>query len=82
MDGMKLYQTIGEVSMELGLTESNIRYWCDVLEKEGALKVHRSHAHGYREFTVEDVEKLRLAQYYIRIDKYTIKGAALRLKKG
>lgn len=79
---MKLYQTIGEVSLELGLTESNIRYWTNELEKHGVFEVKRSSHSGFRKFTVEDVETLRLAQYYIRIDKYTIKGAALRLKKG
>lgn len=47
--------TIRQAAKETGLSSPNIRYY----EKEGLLKPGRNAGNGYREYTEEDVERLK-----------------------
>ena len=51
---------IGEVANETGLSISNIRFY----EKKGLLRPERKEESGYREYTAEDVNRLKMILLY------------------
>lgn len=51
---------IGEVGNETGLSISNIRFY----EKKGLLAPARKEESGYRDYTVEDVSRLKMILLY------------------
>jgi len=66
----KLYYSIGEVSQELGVRSSNVRFWC----KEIGIKPSRSHITNNRRFTREDIELLHKVKGLSDTGIYTIVG--------
>ena len=51
---------IGEVANETGLSISNIRFY----EKKGLLRPERKEESGYRDYTAEDVNRLKMILLY------------------
>ena len=51
---------IGEVANETGLSISNIRFY----EKKGLLTPSRKEESGYRDYTIEDVSRLKTILLY------------------
>ena len=51
---------IGEIANETGLSISNIRFY----EKKGLLAPSRKEESGYRDYTVEDVNRLKTILLY------------------
>lgn len=67
----KLYYTISEVSKEIGEEAHILRYW----EKEfDQLKPKKNRA-GKRNYTKDDIEKIRIIKKLIRDEKLSIEGA-------
>ena len=73
----KQYFTIGEVSKELDLSTSLIRFW-ETEFREINPKKNRS---GNRVYTEKDIEMLRKIHFLLKVKKFTIKGAKERLKQ-
>lgn len=75
----KLYRQIGEVSEMFGVRPSTIRYWM----KEFGVEVRRGHGGKHtRQFTAEDVEKLREIYRLLKEDMYTVEGVKKQLRNG
>lgn len=55
---------IGEVAKETGLTISNIRFY----EKKGLLEPQREQESKYRDYTKEDIDRLKLIILYRKMD--------------
>ncbi len=74
----RIYWTIGEVAVQLGVNTSLLRYW----EKEfGILRPKRT-GKGDRLYTKDDIEKIRGIQVLLRERGYTIQGAKEQLRSG
>lgn len=73
----KVYFSIGEVSLILGLAESKIRFWLTVFNIDSHIK----RSHGQRRFRVDDVNKLTEIKRLIHSELYTIPGAKRQLAK-
>lgn len=73
----KVYFSIGEVSLILGLAESKIRFWLNVFNLDDTIK----RAHGQRRFRAGDVNKLTEIKRLIHSELYTIPGAKRQLAK-
>jgi len=74
----KIYWTIGEVALELGVANSSIRFW----EKEfGAFTPKRTNR-GDRLYTREQIDQLRTMQHLVKEEGFTIQGAKEKLKRG
>ncbi|MDQ3101050.1 MAG: MerR family transcriptional regulator [Bacteroidota bacterium] len=72
----KLYFTIGEVAMELGVNTSLIRYW----EKEmGGLKPRRT-SKGDRLFERKDIDQLKRIHHLVKEKGFTLNGAREQLR--
>lgn len=72
----KHYFTIGEVSDQLGLSPSLIRFW----EQEFPVLHPKKNRKGNRVYTARDIETLKRIRYLLKEQKYTIKGAQERLE--
>ena len=72
----KRYYSIGEVSEQLKLTASQIRYWESEFD---ALKPQKDRR-GNRLFTKEDMATIQLIHYLLKEKGYTIEGANTKLK--
>lgn len=70
----KLYWTIGEVAIKLQLPETTIRYWCSVFGDASRKKVNN------RYFNRDEVARLVDIYTLVKVEKYTLKGAKLKLK--
>lgn len=73
----KKYYTIGEISDQLGVAPSLIRFWETEFE---ALKP-RKNKKGIRQFSKEDVETLQMIYYLVKEKGYTLQGANEILRK-
>jgi DNA-binding transcriptional MerR regulator len=74
----KLYWSIGEVALDLGVNTSVIRYW----ERElGTLKPKRN-GKGDRTYTKQDIAQLREVHRLLRQRGYTMQGAKEHIRKG
>ena len=72
----KLYYSISEVSDILGVNPSLIRFW----EKEfEILKPHKSKK-GNRQFTLSDIDLLKLIYYLTKEKGFTLGGAKEQIK--
>ena len=72
----KLYYSISEVSKILGVNPSLIRFW----EKEfEILKPHKSKK-GNRQFTLSDIDLLKLIYYLTKEKGFTLGGAKEQIK--
>ena len=73
----KRYFTITEVSEQLGLNASQLRYW----EKEFTPLKPRTNARGKRFYTANDVEIIQQIAWLVKDQGYTIDGARRAMKK-
>lgn len=73
----KRYFSITEVSEQLGLNASQLRYW----EKEFTPLKPRTNARGKRFYTESDVEIIRQIAWLVKDQGYTIDGARRAMKK-
>jgi len=74
----KKYFSIGEVAKQLGVAASQIRFW----ESEFNIINPRKNRNGKRQFTKEDIEKIKLVYHLVKEKGYTLQGAKDRLKNG
>ena len=72
----KKYYSIGEVSGQLSLNTSLIRYW----ESEFEVLSPKKNKKGLRKYTKKDIEILKKIQSLLKDDGYTIEGAKKHLK--
>jgi DNA-binding transcriptional MerR regulator len=73
----KRYFTITEVSEQLGLNASQLRYW----EKEFTPLKPRTNARGERFYTASDVLIIQQIAWLVKEQRYTIDGARRAMKK-
>lgn len=67
----KRYYTIGEVADELGVATSLIRFW----ETEFDVISPKKNRKGNRQFTKEDIKKVKLIYHLVKEKGYTLSGA-------
>ena len=67
----KRYYTIGEVADDLGVATSLIRFW----ETEFDILSPKKNRKGNRQFTKEDIKKLKLIYHLVKEKGYTLNGA-------
>lgn len=72
----KKYYSIGEVAHQLNITASQIRFW----ESEFDIIKPQKNRNGKRQFTKEDIEKLRMVHHLVKTRGYTLQGAKQMLK--
>lgn len=73
----KRYYTIGEVADELGVATSLIRFW----ETEFDIISPKKNRKGNRQFTKEDIQKIKLIYHLVKEKGYTLHGARDFIKK-
>lgn len=74
---VKKYYSIGEVADQLGVATSLIRFW----ETEFDIIKPKKNRKGNRQFTVEDIENVKLIFHLVKEKGYTLQGAKELLKK-
>ena len=72
----KVYYTIGEVAEEFNVATSLIRFW----ESEFDILKPKKHKKGNRQFTRDDIQKLRLIYHLVKERGFTLQGAKAMLK--
>ncbi|MFP4088683.1 MAG: MerR family transcriptional regulator [Cyclobacteriaceae bacterium] len=72
----KKYFSIGEVAEQLNIAPSQIRFWESEFD---VIKPQKSRS-GKRQFTKEDIEKIRLVYHLVKEKGYTLQGAKQMLK--
>ena len=75
---LKMYYSIKEVSKELAVTETTLRYWESVFPQVSPYKG----ANGVRRYTKEDIKTLRTIVHLVKDCKLTLAGAKKQLKIG
>lgn len=73
----KKYFSITEISDQLGLTASQLRYW----EKEFAQLKPRTNARGKRFYNAADIEVIEQIRWLVKDQGYTIEGARKAMRK-
>jgi DNA-binding transcriptional MerR regulator len=73
---VKKYYTIGEVAEEFNVATSLIRFW----ESEFDMISPKKNRKGNRQFTVEDIEDVRLIYHLVKERGFTLQGAKDFLK--
>jgi len=73
----KRYYSIGEVSKDMGVAPSLIRFW----EKEFEGLSPRKNRKGNRVFTMEDIALLKSIFYLVKERGHTLEGARKKLKE-
>ncbi|MCE3008412.1 MAG: MerR family transcriptional regulator [Bacteroidetes bacterium] len=71
------YYSIAEAADLLGVNQSVIRFW----EKEFDYLTPRKNRAGRRQYTADDLERLRTIYHLMREKKYTLEGARAALKR-
>ena len=74
----KKYYSIGEVAAQLSVSTSLIRFW----ENEFDTIKPKKNRKGNRQFTVEDIENVKLIYHLVKEKGFTLKGAKDVLKNG
>ena len=74
----KKYFSIGEVADQLGIAASQIRFW----EGEFSIIKPQKNRNGKRQFTKEDIDKVRVVHHLVKSQGYTLQGAKNMLKNG
>ncbi len=74
----KKYFSIGEVAEELGIAASQIRFW----EGEFSIIKPQKNRNGKRQFTKEDIDKVKVVHHLVKNQGYTLQGAKNTLKNG
>ena len=72
----KKYFSIGEVAKQLDVAASQIRFW----EGEFDIINPRKNRNGKRQFTREDIDKVKLVYHLVKEKGYTLQGAKDKLK--
>ncbi len=72
----KVYYTIGEVAEEFNVATSLIRFW----ESEFDILKPKKNKKGNRQFTRDDIKKLRLIYHLVKERGFTLQGAKAMLK--
>lgn len=73
----KRYYSIAEAAEMLGVNQSVLRFW----EKEfGNISSRKTHS-GRRQYTLADLERLKMIHYLLKVKKYTLKGAREAMKQ-
>jgi len=67
----KRYYTIGEVASDLGVATSLIRFW----ESEFDIIRPKKNRKGNRQFTKDDITKIKLIYHLVKVKGYTLHGA-------
>ncbi|UXP31872.1 MerR family transcriptional regulator [Reichenbachiella agarivorans] len=67
----KRYYTIGEVADDLGVATSLIRFW----ETEFDIISPKKNRKGNRQFTQDDIKKIKLIYHLVKVKGYTLHGA-------
>lgn len=67
----KRYYTIGEVADDLGVATSLIRFW----ETEFDIISPKKNRKGNRQFTPEDIKKVKMIYHLVKEKGYTLHGA-------
>ena len=67
----KRYYTIGEVADDLGVATSLIRFW----ETEFDIISPKKNRKGNRQFTPEDIKKIKMIYHLVKEKGYTLHGA-------
>ena len=73
---LKLYYTIREVADMVGVPEHTLRFW----EKEMPALNPKKTTGGARQYTLQDIELVRLIHHLVKEQGLTIKAARARLK--
>ena len=72
----KKYFSIGEVAEKLDIAASQIRFW----EGEFDIINPQKNRNGKRQFTKEDIEKMKIVYHLVKDQGYTLQGAKNMLK--
>lgn len=72
----KKYYSIGEVASQLNIAASQIRFW----ESEFDIIKPQKNRNGKRQFTREDIDKLKMVHHLVKTRGYTLQGAKQMLK--
>ncbi len=72
----KLYFSIGEVAEILALAPSLIRFW----ESEFDIIKPKKNRKGNRQFTKQDIEKIRIIYHLVKEKGFTLQGAKEMLR--
>ena len=72
----KKYFSIGEVADQLDIAASQIRFW----EGEFDIISPQKNRNGKRQFTKDDIEKIKLVYHLVKDKGYTLQGAKNMLK--
>jgi DNA-binding transcriptional MerR regulator len=73
---LKVYYSIKEVADEIGVNETTLRYWESVFTQISP----RKGANGVRQYTAEDIRKVRLVYHLVKEKGLTLSGAKQYLK--
>jgi DNA-binding transcriptional MerR regulator len=75
----KVYFSIGEVSKEMGVNASLLRYW----ETEFDKFIHpKKNKKGVRMYTRKDIEQIKEIYHLVKQKGFTLQGAKEHLKQG
>lgn len=74
---LKRYYSIKDVSGMLDIPESTLRYW----EKEFKEISPKKTSTGVRQYTEDDINKIKFVSFLVHDNHLTIKGARERLKE-
>lgn len=74
---VKKYFSIGEVAQQLNVATSLIRFW----ESEFGIIKPKKNRKGNRQFTIEDIENIKLIYHLVKEKGYTLQGAKEMIKK-
>ena len=72
----KKYFSIGEVAEQLAIAASQIRFW----EGEFDIINPQKNRNGKRQFTKDDIEKIKVVYHLVKDQGYTLQGAKNMLK--
>ncbi len=72
----KKYFSIGEVADQLGIAASQIRFW----EGEFDIIKPQKNRNGKRQFTKDDIDKVKLVHHLVKDQGYTLQGAKNTIK--
>ncbi len=72
----KKYYSIGEVADQLNIAASQIRFW----ESEFDIIKPQKNRNGKRQFTQDDIDKLKMVYHLVKTKGYTLQGAKQMLK--
>ena len=73
---LKLYYSIREVAEKVGVAEHTLRFW----EKEFPSLHPKKTGSGVRQYTLDDIEMVRLIHHLVKEQGLTVKAARNRLK--